>query len=235
MRKNVERLDHYLAQSATMTCLAPRLLTWNQRLTSTKRDYLSAVPKEVDASSALTSRARGKRKRTKITARLPAVEDPWSAKEPTDRVRRSPRLGTITKLSTSRRPGGDGANLDLADNQVSTKKLIRSSRFSPFSLPGSRMSNLTSEIGAQRQRDAPTKNGASQLPSTGAFNYTTRGGPTVRNRLPGTTEMLRRSRRIAAQIKNTPVEHKQKGVAPVTGSRDDQGLTLSAASNIAIG
>ncbi|KAF2245097.1 hypothetical protein BU26DRAFT_522223 [Trematosphaeria pertusa] len=198
-----------------MTCLAPRLLTWNQRLTSTKRDYLSAVPKEVDASSALTSRARGKRKRTKITARLPAVEDPWSAKEPTDRVRRSPRLGTITKLSTSRRPGGDGANLDLADNQVSTKKLIRSR--------------------AQRQRDAPTKNGASQLPSTGAFNYTTRGGPTVRNRLPGTTEMLRRSRRIAAQIKNTPVEHKQKGVAPVTGSRDDQGLTLSAASNIAIG
>ncbi|PVH93670.1 hypothetical protein DM02DRAFT_619121 [Periconia macrospinosa] len=211
----------------------------------TNSNNLSTVPEEVDAPSGVIARARGKRKRTKGTSRLPTVKvSPRPAEESAGRVLRSVRSSKVMKPSesgstvpntrfrkqdyrmfgpgeksnlipqnsTSRTPGGDDTILPPGNEQSSTKRTIRTSRRSSLGLAGSGTSKPKSRIEHQRQPNTRTKNATLQLPSAGALNNTRQRRPTVEDQ-PIATKVPRRSKRIAAQMRNTPVERERKTAA----------------------
>jgi len=192
------------------------------------------APEEADASSGAIARAGGKRKRTKGTSRLPTVnESPRSAEESVGRVLRSVRSSKVMKPSeprstvpntrfrtqdhrTSRTPRGD-ANLAPGNKQASTKRPVRTSRRSSLGPAGPGMSIPKSKIEHPRQLNAHAKEIATlQLPSAGALNHTGQRRPTVEDQSIATKEP-RRSKRIAAQKRTTPVEIKRKTAVSSTG------------------
>lgn len=95
----------------------------------TYHNNLSSVLEEVDASNGVIARVRGKAKRTKGTARQPAVkENPRSAEETAGRVLWSVRSSKLTKPSTSRKPEFGDVNLRRGGEKASTQRPIRTSR-----------------------------------------------------------------------------------------------------------
>ncbi|KAF2278990.1 uncharacterized protein EI97DRAFT_431207 [Westerdykella ornata] len=233
----------------------------------TSSNNLSTVPEEVDASSGVIARARGKRKRAKGTSRLPTVkESPRSAEESAGRALRSVRSSKVMKPSesestvsntrfrkknyrmfgpgeisnlirqnsTSHTPGGDDTIVAPGNEQFSTKRPIRTCRRSSLGLAGSGMSKPKSRIEHQRQPDARTKNATLQLPSAGALNNTRQRRRTVENQ-PIATKVPRRSKRIAAQMRNIPVERERKtaasGEAKGRSRSSPHATSISADSN----
>ena len=118
----------------------------------------------------------------------------------------------IRQNSTSATPGGDDTILPPGNEQSSTKRPIRTCRRSSLGLAGSGTSKPKSRIEHQRQPNARTKNATLQLPSAGALNNTRQRRPTVEGQ-PIAPKVPRRSKRIAAQMRNTPVERERKTAA----------------------